>query len=290
LPDKHKARGAARGDQLAAKILKAGLPMSQTFSPTVKPPTFAFMMQIAIAMRLIWFTADIKAAYLNVLRPAGEIPILTKLEPFVAEICELDPNHLYRIDKCLYGLPDSGRYFYRHYRDALIEEGYVMSNMDNCLFYKITEEKTPFIVLFVDDTLIFSKRQLDIDQFVVSMNRHYELTLDTKADSFLGINIGHGAGTLTQPKLLQKLFKEHPEQPSGHKARTSTHPYGPVPSHNKEKEQSPPILMTTYLRLLGLLMYLTKSRPDIMAAASFGATKSTNPTEEDYQRIYYVVD
>jgi hypothetical protein len=107
------------------------------------------------------------------------------------------------------------------------------------LFYKITEEKTTFIVLFVDDTLIFSKRQLDIDQFVVSMNRHYELTLDTKADSFLGINIGHGAVTLTQSKLLQKLFKEHPEQPSGRKARTSTHPYGPVPSHNKEKEQSP---------------------------------------------------
>ena len=45
------------------------------------------------------------------------------------------------------------------------------------------------------------------------MNRHYELTLDTKADSFLGINIGHnedGTVTLTQPKLLQKLFKKHP--------------------------------------------------------------------------------
>ncbi len=35
LPDKHKARSAARGDQLAAKILKAGLPTPQTFSPTV---------------------------------------------------------------------------------------------------------------------------------------------------------------------------------------------------------------------------------------------------------------
>ena len=53
LPDKHKARGVARGDQLAAKILKAGLPMPQTFSPTVKPLTFAFMMQIAIAKGLI---------------------------------------------------------------------------------------------------------------------------------------------------------------------------------------------------------------------------------------------
>ena len=38
-----------------------------------------------------------------------------------------------------------------------------MSNMDNCLFNKITEEETTFIVLFVDNTLIFSKRQLDID-------------------------------------------------------------------------------------------------------------------------------
>ena len=76
LPDKHKARGAARGDLLAAKILKAGLPMPQTF---VKPLTFAFMMQIAIAKGLIGCTADIKAAYLNVPRPADEIPILTKL-------------------------------------------------------------------------------------------------------------------------------------------------------------------------------------------------------------------
>ncbi len=31
-----------------------------------------------------------------------------------------------------------------------------MSNMDNGLFYKITEEETTFIVLFVDDTLIFN--------------------------------------------------------------------------------------------------------------------------------------
>eukprot|EP01036_Dinobryon_divergens_P035124 gene35124-biopygen27765 len=61
-PDKHKARGAARGDQLTAKILKAGMPLPPTFSPTVKPLTFAFMIQIAIALGLIWCTADIKAA------------------------------------------------------------------------------------------------------------------------------------------------------------------------------------------------------------------------------------
>jgi hypothetical protein len=108
------------------KTLRA---LTPEFSPIVKPLTFAFMMQIAIAKGLIWCTADIKAAYLNVPRPAGEIPILTKLEPFVAEICGLAPNQLSRIDKCLYGLPDSGRYFYRHYRDALIKEEFIMSSV-----------------------------------------------------------------------------------------------------------------------------------------------------------------
>ncbi len=109
LSDMHKARGAARGDQLAAKILREGLPMPQTFSPTIKPLTFAFMMQIAVTLDCIWCTADnIKSAYLNVPRPTKEKPILTKLEPFVAEICDLPVQQLYRIDKCLYGLLDSG--------------------------------------------------------------------------------------------------------------------------------------------------------------------------------------
>ena len=56
--------------------------------------------------------------------------------------------------------------------DATEMHLYVMSSMDNCLFYKITEEEITSIFLFVDDTLIFSKRQIYIDQFVVRMNNH----------------------------------------------------------------------------------------------------------------------
>jgi hypothetical protein len=97
---------------------------------------------------------------------------------------------------------------------------------------------------------------------------------------------------LTQPKLLQKLFKEHPEKIGKRKARTPTHPYGPALAHNATtiKEQSPLIPITTYLRLLGLLMYLTKSRPDIMTAVSFGASKSTSPIQTDYDQLYYIVE
>jgi hypothetical protein len=38
-------------------------------------------------------------------------------------------------------------------------------------------------------------------------------------------------------------------------------------------------------------MYLTKSRPDIMTAVSFfGATKSTIPTQDDHNKLYYIVE
>jgi hypothetical protein len=293
-PDKHKARGALRGDQLVSKMLKAGLPLPPTFSPTVKPLTFAFMLQLAITLQLIWCTADIKSAYLNVPRPSLETPILTKLEKFVAEICGLDPAQLYRVDKCLYGLPDSGRHFYKHYRDVLIAEGYTMSKMDNCLFYKITDTEKTFIVLYVDDTLIFSNKQCHIDDFSVRINRHYELTLDPKADSFLGITLVHnddGTVTLQQHKLLQKLFREHPVKETARKSKKPSHPYGPAPPHTKpQTPDSPAVDPTQYLSLLGLLMYLTKSRPDIMTAVSFGATKSSAPTADDYQQLEYVIN
>ena len=45
-----------------------------------------------------------------------------------------------------------------------------------------------------------------------------------------------------------------------------------------------------YLRLLGILLYLTKSRPDIMAALAFAGTKSSKPIDRDYSNLYYAVE
>ena len=293
-PDKHKARGAARGDQLARQYQKLGMPAPKTFSPTIKPLTFAFILQLAIQQNLIMATMDIKSAYLAVPIPSTEIPIFTKLETFVSELCGLDKNQYYQLNKYLYGLPDSGRAFYFHYRDALVSEGYTMSKYDSCLFHKVTPSETTYIIVFVDDTFIFSNTQPNMQRFIDSLSQHYTVTLDTVADSFLGLNIQHDADNsvlFTQPKLLKKLFQEFPALPSGPRTKKPRHPYGPAPTHdqatNNDTTSTP---QTQYLRLLGLLMYLTKSRPDIMTAVSFGASKSHNPTTTDYDDLYHIVE
>ena len=44
------------------------------------------------------------------------------------------------------------------------------------------------------------------------------------------------------------------------------------------------------MTLVGLLRYLTKSRPDVLAAVSFGATKSSKPTYADFVDLMEIVD
>jgi len=47
--------------------------------------------------------------------------------------------------------------------------------------------------------------------------------------------------------------------------------------------------ITEYLHLLGQLQYLTLSRPDILTAVFYAATKSHSPTLNDYERLLDLV-
>ncbi len=142
---------------------------------------------------------DIKSAYLNAALPPEADWIVTTLEPHIAEVCGLDPAQEYRIINALYGLPDSGRLFYQHYRAALLAEGYKMSAFDNnCLFYSTTATETTYIIVYVDDTFIFSNSAANIDAVITNVGKHYEVTLDRDATSFLGLNLTHNTdGTVT---------------------------------------------------------------------------------------------
>jgi hypothetical protein len=73
-----------------------------------------------------------------------------------------------------------------------------MSAFDNCLLYRITLTETTFIIVYVDDTFIFSNSQANIDTVITSIGKHYEVTLDRKATRFLGLHLAHNTdGTVT---------------------------------------------------------------------------------------------
>ena len=143
--------------------------------------------------------------------------------------------------------------------------------------------------MYVDDTFIFSNSQANIDTVITSIGKHYEVMLDRKATRFLGLHLAHntdGTVTIIQPKLMAKLFSLHP--PLKRPSQSPLHPYSPLPKDTDPTVQ--PADHYAYLRLLGILLYLTISRSDIMAAVSFAGTRSSNPTDRDLRDLYYVVE
>ena len=69
-----------------------------------------------------------------------------------------------------------------------------------------------------------------------------------------------------------------------HRAREPLSPQRLQATHSTNAE---PMQPSAYLHLEGALIYLTKSRPDIHTAVSFGATHSVTPTREDFEELIH---
>ena len=263
--------------------------------PTVKPLTFAWIQQLAIVKKLFRSTSDVKLAYLNCIYPDDADWIVVYLEPWIADALGLERDQLFRVRRYIYGLPDAGRAFYELFKSKLEKEGYTMSKMDPCLFYRIQGDEETYIVIFVDDSFVYSNRKECIQDYEQKMRKHFEITTDPEAESFLGVTFTYdeeGNCKLSQKKLMTKLFNENPAMNTGKRWRPKTHPYGPATAHGDElsEEDKRAVDITTFLRLLGILMYLTKSRPEISTAVSFGATNSHNPLQHHYKELLHVVE
>ena len=111
-----------------------------------------------------------------------------------------------------------------------------MSEMDPCLFYPIQCDEETYIVIFVDDSFVYSDRKEYIREYEQKMRMHFETT-DPEAESFLGVTFTYdeeGNCKLGQKKLLTKMFNENPPLKTGKHWRTPTHPYGPAPTHGED--------------------------------------------------------
>jgi hypothetical protein len=233
-------------------------------------------------------TLDVVGAYLYQDYPDDAVPLLVTLDSDVAHVCGLDPNQSYRIRKYLYGLPDAGKAYFEAYRDHLTANGYTQAKADPCLFTKLTATERTYIVIHVDDTFIASSTSQAINNFKDVLQQKFKITSNDNADSYLGIHLEtlpNGSVKLTQPKLLKQLFSEYPATLSSVTVRS---PMPPLQSSRFIDET--PCEPGKYLRLLGMLMYLTRSRPDIMTAVSYAATRSTNPIMDNYHCLLQCVD
>jgi hypothetical protein len=142
----------------------------------------------------------------------------------------------------------------------------------------------------VDDTFVCSTHAYLLEIFVSDMREKFDITVVKDVEEYLGIKMEYmpnGDVKLTQPKLLSSLLEEHAAILGSETSRGIPTPQRPQDAY--AIENSGELGRTEYLHLLGALIYLTKSRPDIATAVSFGACYSAKPTVGAYAELLQIL-
>jgi len=100
---------------------------------------------------------DVKTAYLNA--PIDCEIFMEQLDGFeIPSNCE--EVLVYKLNKSLYGLKQSGRNWNGMLHSCLLENSFLQSGVDNCVYVKQTEDKVIVIVIWVDDLTIGASNDL----------------------------------------------------------------------------------------------------------------------------------
>jgi len=253
--NKHKARLVVKG---YAQIW--GVDFSETFAPVARLDTIRMILALAAQQGWKVHQLDVKSAFLNgVLQ---EEIYVEQPEGFVTPGQE---EKVYLLRKALYGLRQAPRAWYSKMDEHLLGLGFKKSLSESTLYVKKLVSDLVVVSLYVDDMLVTGSNSAQITAFKQEMMKMFEMTDLGEMSYFLGMEVRQTQNEvfIYQKKYLKEILRRFNMEecksvstPMGHKEKLQKND-GLVPADEK-----------VYRSLIGCLMYLTATRPDIMFPVS----------------------
>ena len=78
---------------------------------------------------------------------------------------EKKSNHVYKLNKALYGFKQAPRAWYERLRDILLSKGFIMGKVDTTLFNKKIAKDLFVLQIYVDDIIFRSTNQDFCEEF-----------------------------------------------------------------------------------------------------------------------------
>nr|GEX10256.1 retrovirus-related Pol polyprotein from transposon TNT 1-94 [Tanacetum cinerariifolium] len=186
------------------------------------------------------------------------------------------PNKEYRLKKALYGLKQAPRAWYDELSNFLVSKGFSKGFIDPTLFITKHRGDILLVQIYVDDIIFGSTNQKISKQFEKLMHSKFEMSMMGELKFFLGIQIHQSPRGIfiNQAKYAQEILIKH--------GMTSCDSVGTpmAMKHIDDDLSGTPIDQTKYRSMVGALMYLTTSRPDIVHATCYCARYQAKPTEK----------
>ncbi|GJS06915.1 retrovirus-related pol polyprotein from transposon TNT 1-94 [Tanacetum coccineum] len=233
-----------------------GIDYDETYAPVARLESIRILLAYACALDFKLFQMDVKSAFLN-----GFI----NEEVYVAQppgfIDFEKPDHVYKLKKALYGLKQAPKAWYDRLKAFLIKHEYKMGMVDNTLFTKKKSSNLIIVQIYVDDIIFGSTCQDMCDEFAKIMHDEFEMSMMGELNFFLGLQIKQMEDGIffNQSKYIKEMLKKFGLEDS--KPMKT-----PMSSDTKltKDEECESVDSTKYRGMIGSLLYLTASRPDIM--------------------------
>ncbi|GJR94675.1 retrovirus-related pol polyprotein from transposon TNT 1-94 [Tanacetum coccineum] len=186
------------------------------------------------------------------------------------------PDKVYRLKKALYGLKQAPRAWYDELSNFLVSKGFSKGSIDPTLFITKHGEDILLVQIYVDDIIFGSTNPKLSKRFGKLMHSKFDMSMMGELKFFLGIQIHQSPRGIfiNQAKYAQEILKKH--------GMTSCDSIGtPMATKHLDADLSgTPVDQTKYRSMVGALMYLTASRPDIVHATCYCARYQAKPTEK----------
>ncbi|GKD80171.1 retrovirus-related pol polyprotein from transposon TNT 1-94 [Tanacetum coccineum] len=251
-----------------------GIDFEESFAHVDHLEAVRMFIAFAAHMNITIFQMDVKTDFLN--GPLKEEVYVSQPEGFIDPEF---PNHVYRLKKALYGLKQAPRAWYDKLSSFLIEHGFNKGIIDPTLFTRRHGGDILLVQVYVDD-IIFGSTNPDFSKrFANLMKNNFEMSMMGELKFFLRLQVHQSPRGIfiSQSQYAIELLKKHGLDEC---VSMST----PMATERLDADLQGTLTdQTNYRHMIGRLMYLTASRPDI-AFATFicGKLMSWSSKKQDY--------
>ena len=275
--ERFKARLVAKG-----YTQTYGVDYNETFAPVAKINTVRVLLSLAVNMDWPLKQFDVKNAFLH-----GELTeeIYMDLPPGCM-VTEKEKGKVCRLRKSLYGLKQSPRAWFGRFTKSMRAVGYCQSNSDHTLFFKRNQDKITALIVYVDDMVLTGNDLEEMKLLQEYLSKEFEMKDLGSLKYFLGIEVSRSKNGifLSQRKYTLDLLKE-----------TGMSACQPIDTPMEEglklcvESNQIPVDKGRYQRLVGRLMYLAHTRPDLAYALSVVSQFMHNPGEQHMNSVMRIL-
>ncbi|XP_038683045.1 uncharacterized mitochondrial protein AtMg00810-like [Tripterygium wilfordii] len=196
------------------------------------------------------------------------------------------PNTVCRLRRALYGLKQAPRAWFAKFSSTIQQRGFQSSSYDSAFFVRRTALGCVFLLIYVDDMIITGDDYSGITDLKEYLQQQFEMKDLGSLSYFLGLEVlSDTTGYyLSQAKYASDLLARAGLTDS---KITST----PLEPNIKLKpsDGTPLSDITLYRQLVGSLVYLTVTRPDIAYAVHVVSQFMSAPRSSHYEAVIHIL-